>query len=423
MSGIFLVAAKRTPFGAFGGALTNVSSTQLGVVAARAALATPGGGSLSNDSQDNNSIDPTLVDECYFGNVLATGRDAAYLARHVALKSGCRIETPCLTVNRLCGSGFETIVQAAKSIQLQQSHLILAGGAESMSQAPLVVDGQRVRFQAGISLGKGLHLRDALWDGLTDANANDGNGMPMGMTAERLAERYGITREECDEYAVQSQQRWKEAHDAGVFRREMASVEVETAKGKKTNSVNIVDTDEHPRPQTTLESVAKLRPVFVPEKGVVTAANASGICDGAGCIVVASEQAVTQHNLQPLARLASYAVTGCDPEVMGIGPVESIRAVLTQVDWDLHRDVDRVEINEAFAAQTLACAKELDLNMSKLNVHGGAIALGHPLGASGSRIVAHLCHQFAATDENHKRFVGAACIGGGQGIAVALERV
>ena len=396
MSGIFIVAAKRTPFGAFGGSLAKLSATELGVVATKSALT-------------SGSVDPTAVDAVYFGNVIQSSTDAAYVARHVGLQSGIPIRTPALTVNRLCGSGMETVVQASRSIALQESHLVLAGGTENMSAAPLQVSGNDVRF--GVALGKGLQLGDALWDGLTDQHVNT----PMGMTAENLAKQYDISREECDAYAIRSQQTWAQAHRDGVFQAETAAVEIQhPKKGTVT-----VDTDEHPRPESTLEKISGLKPVFQ-EGGVVTAANASGICDGAGAVLVASEQAIKEHNLTPLARVVSYGVVGCEPTIMGIGPVEAMRQALTKANLTL-ADMDRVEINEAFAAQVLACAKELDLDMDRTNLHGGAISLGHPLGASGSRIMAHLAHGFARQPQNQYH-VGAACIGGGQGIAVVLER-
>lgn len=287
---VFIVGAKRTPFGAFGGALKALSATELGVISTKSAL-------------EQASLDPSLVDEVYFGNVIQSSADAAYLARHVALKSGMKIETPSLTINRLCGSGFETVIQASKSIQLGESRIVVAGGAENMSAAPLQADGNAVRW--GVALGTGLPLRDALWDGLTDAHVKT----PMGMTAENLAEKYNITRQECDEFAIRSQTMWKAAADAGVFELETAPVEVKAKKGTKT-----ITLDEHPRPDTTIEKLGKLPPVFKKD-GVVTAANASGICDGAGSVVLASEAAVKEHNLQPIARLVSYAVTGCDPTV------------------------------------------------------------------------------------------------------------
>mmetsp|Transcript_16768 Transcript_16768/g.27831 ORF Transcript_16768/g.27831 Transcript_16768/m.27831 type:complete len:397 (+) Transcript_16768:94-1284(+) len=395
MSGIFIVAAKRTPFGAFGGALKHMSATELGVVSTQAAL---------------EGISPDIVDQVFFGNVIPSSTDAAYLARHIGLKSGIPIASPALTLNRLCGSGFETVAQGANLIKLGEANVVVCGGTESMSMAPLQANGLQARW--GVTLGKGLHLEDSLWSGLTDAYAN----IPMGMTAENLAKQYGITREECDAYAIRSQHTWGAANEAGIFDAEMAPIEISTRKGPV-----VVDTDEHPRPAATVESIGKLKPVFSKE-GVVTAANASGICDGAGTIILASEQAVQEHNLTPLARVVSTAVTGCDPTIMGIGPVQAIRDALRKAGGlDLASQVDRVEINEAFAAQFLACAKELDLDMAKTNLHGGAISLGHPLGASGSRITAHLAHAFSS-DPSSKIHVGAACIGGGQGIAVVLER-
>jgi acetyl-CoA acyltransferase 2 len=392
---VFIVAAKRTPFGAFGGALKTLSATELGVVATNAALA-------------QAHLSPEFVDEIYFGNVIQSGPDAAYLARHVGLKSNLRVAAPALTLNRLCGSGFESVIQASKAIQLQQAHLVVAGGTENMSNAPMVMYGNAVRW--GVALGKGLKAGDALWDGLTDAHA----GVPMGMTAENLAAKYGISRHDCDEFAIRSQQLWAAAKAAGVFDLEMANVSVEGKKGTV-----VVDTDEHPRSESTLEGISKLKPVFQKD-GVVTAANASGICDGAGAVVLASEEAVNEHNLTPLCRLAGYSVAGCDPKIMGIGPVPAIQNALKATGMTVDQ-VDRFEINEAFAAQFLACAKELGLDMDKTNLHGGAISLGHPLGASGSRIVAHLANEFQRSSGNIH--VGAACIGGGQGIAVVLERV
>jgi len=287
------------------------------------------------------------------------------------------------------------------------SKVSICAGSENMSAAPFQLDGNDARW--GVSLGNGLKMRDSLWDGLTDSYAQ----VPMGVTAENLAEKYGITRLECDEFAVRSQQAWGEAKKNGVFDLEIAPVEVKGRKGPV-----VVDTDEHPRPQTTVESLSKLRPVFKKD-GVVTAATASGICDGAGSIILATEDAVKEHGFTPLARLVSYQVSGCDPSIMGIGPVPAIQGALSRAGLTL-ADVDRVEINEAFAAQFLACAKELNLDMSKTNIHGGAISLGHPLGASGSRIIAHLANEFQRSAG--KIHVGAACIGGGQGIAVVLER-
>lgn len=398
-SGIFLVAAKRTPFGAFGGSLKSFSATELGTHATQAALS-------------SIDLDPSVVDSIFFGNVIQTAPDAAYLARHVGLKSGMRLAAPSLTVNRLCGSGFETVVLGAQSIALGESQIAICGGAENMSDAPLCAAGNDARW--GVKLGAGLSFRDSLWDGLTDAYAQT----PMGITAENLAKKYGITREECDAHALRSQQGWGAANENGLFDAEIAPIEV---PAKKRGETRTMDTDEHPRPDATMESLARLSPVFDRKTGVVTAANASGINDGAGSIILASEEAVKEHNLTPLCRLAGYGIVGCDPTIMGIGPVPAIQQALKRAGDLSLADVDRVEINEAFAAQFLACAKELDLDMDKTNVHGSAIAIGHPLGASGSRITAHLAHEFAYNTDS-KIHVGAACIGGGQGIAVVLER-
>lgn len=293
-------------------------------------------------------------------------------------------------------------------MQVGDANITVCAGTENMSAAPLQLDGNHSRWS--VPLGNGLKMRDSLWDGLTDTHA----GVPMGITAENLAERYGITRLECDEYAVRSQRAWGEAKKNGVFDLETAPVEIEGRKG-----VVVVDTDEHPRPDAVVEKLSALKPVFKKD-GVVTAASASGICDGAGSIILATEDAVKEHSLTPLARLVSYQVSGCDPSIMGIGPVPAIKGALAKAGIGLS-DIDHIEINEAFAAQFLACAKELDLDMEKTKINGGAISLGHPLGASGSRIVAHLANAFQRTDGNVH--VGAACIGGGQGIAVVLERV
>mmetsp|Transcript_25274 Transcript_25274/g.37422 ORF Transcript_25274/g.37422 Transcript_25274/m.37422 type:complete len:400 (-) Transcript_25274:288-1487(-) len=396
---IFIVAAKRTPFGAFGGSLKNLSATELGTIATTSAL-----------SSLPSSFDKSSIDTVIFGNVIQTSPDAAYLARHIQLKSGLAVDKPALTINRLCGSGFESIIQGFTSIKVGDASMAVCGGAENMSSAPLVADGNSVRWPGGVTLGSGLQLRDMLWDGLTDAYA----GIPMGITAENLGKMYGISRLECDEFAIRSQQMWGEAKKNGVFDLEIAPVEVQVKR-----QTQVIDTDEHPRPETTLEKISKLKPVFQKDDGLVTAANASGICDGAGSIIIASEKAVLEHNLTPMARIASYHVSGCDPKIMGVGPVEAIRGALGKAGLNLD-DVDRFEINEAFAAQFLACAKELDLDMSKTNIHGGAISLGHPLGSSGSRIMAHLANEFQQSDSNIH--VGSACIGGGQGIAIVLER-
>ncbi|XP_036101535.1 3-ketoacyl-CoA thiolase, mitochondrial isoform X2 [Molossus molossus] len=336
---------------------------------------------------------------------LQSSSDAAYLARHVGLRVGVPKETPALTLNRLCGSGFQSIVSGCQEIGVKDAEVVLCGGTESMSQAPYCA--RNVRF--GTKFGSDLKLEDTLWAGLTDQHVQ----LPMGITAENLASKHKISREDCDKYALQSQQRWKAANDAGYFNNEMVPIEVKTKKGKQTMQV-----DEHARPQTTLEQLSKLPAVFKKE-GTVTAGNASGVSDGAGAVIIASEDAVKKHNFTPLARIVGYFVSGCDPSIMGIGPVPAINGALKKAGLSL-KDMDLVEVNEAFAPQYLAVEKTLQLDPSKTNVNGGAIALGHPLGGSGSRITAHLVHELRR--RGGKYAVGSACIGGGQGIAVILER-
>jgi acetyl-CoA acyltransferase 2 len=389
---VYLVAARRTPFGKFGGALKTLSATDLGVIAAEATLASA-------------KIDANSVDAVVFGNVAQTSVDAIYIARHIGLRAGAPIETPALTLNRLCGSGFQAVISGAQEILLNDAHIVLTGGTENMSQAPYAVRNARW----GTRLGKNLEMEDTLWSSLTDSYC----GCPMAITAENLAEEYKISREDVDAYGLRSQQTWGVANTEGRFKAELASVTITGRKGDK-----VIDTDEHPRPQTTREDMAKLPPAFKKD-GVVTAGNASGICDGAAAVVLASARAVEQHGLQPLARLRSYHVAGVDPKVMGIGPVPAIKGALLRAGLTLGQ-MDLVEINEAFAAQYIACERALELNRDITNVNGGAIALGHPLAASGARIVTHLAHELARTQGTYA--VGAACIGGGQGIAVVLER-
>jgi acetyl-CoA acyltransferase 2 len=390
---VYLVSAKRTPFGDFGGHFKDLTATDLAVVAAKAAIVAAG-------------VDPNRIDHVVIGNVAQTSADAIYMARHVGLRAEVPIPTPALTVNRLCGSGFQAVVNGAQEILLGDAEIVLTGGTESMSQAPHAARGLRW----GTRLGLDPALEDTLWASLTDSYA----GCAMGITAENLAEQYGITREQADEYALRSQQAWVAAKDAGRFDAEIAAVTVEGRRGSVT-----VDTDEHPRRDSSLAGLTKLRPSFS-KTGVVTAGNASGICDGAGAVILASESAVQRHGLQPLARLVQWHVAGVEPKVMGIGPVPAIRGALDRAGLSL-ADIDLIEINEAFAPQYLACEKELELDRSKVNVDGGAISLGHPLAASGSRITAHLVHELRR--RKAKYGVGSACIGGGQGIALVLESV
>jgi acetyl-CoA acyltransferase 2 len=353
------------------------------------------------------NVQPDMVDSVVVGNVLtAAAADCPYVARHTALRAGLRLETPANTVNRLCGSGFQAIVSGIHEIAVGDASIVATGGTDNMSACPYAV--RDIRF--GTRLGSDPKLEDMMWASLTDALSKT----PMGVTAENLAEKYNLTRQEVDEFALSSQKKWGEANQAGNFADEIAPMEIKSKKGPK-----VFDTDEHPKPQTTIEQMAKLPPVFK-KGGVVTAASASGICDGAAAVIIASEEAVKDHGLVPLARIVGYGISGCEPTIMGIGPVPATRAMCTSTGISL-ADVEQIEINEAFGAQTLACAKELEIPLEKLNTCGGAIALGHPLAASGSRISAHLVHKLRRNGEKYG--IGSACIGGGQGISILFEAV
>jgi acetyl-CoA acyltransferase 2 len=392
-TGVVLLSGVRTGFGAFGGALKDLSATDLGVLAGRAALERAG-------------VEPATVGHVIFGNVLQTSADAPYLARHIGLRAGLPLETPAVTVNRLCGSGFEAVIQGAHRILLGEADVVLAGGTESMSQAPHVVRGARW----GLRLGPSQPLEDPLWETLRDGYC----GLAMAETAEKLAECYGLDRAAVDAYAARSQARAKAAWAAGALADEVVPV---TLKDRKTRQDVAWAADEHMRPDTTVEGLAKLPPYFKKD-GVVTAGNASGICDGAAALVVAGEHFARERGLRPLGRLVGWGVAGVDPSVMGIGPVPASRRALAHAGLALE-DMDLVEINEAFAAQYLAVERELGLDRERTNVDGGAVALGHPLGASGARITAHLLH--ALRRRGGRYGLGAACIGGGQGAAVVVE--
>ena len=390
---IVFLSAVRTGFGAFGGTLKDFSATDLGAIAAKCAI-------------DRSGLAAADMGHVVIGNAQQTSADAIYLARHVGLRAGCAVETPALTVNRLCGSGFEAITQAAQLIRLGEARAVLAGGTESMSQAPHVVRGARWGFK----FGQAPAMEDSLWAALRDSQCN----LPMAETAENLAVQYGIGRAEVDEFALQSQQRARDAWAAGAYADEVIPVPIADRKSKTTVQWA---KDEGMRPDTSPEALAKLQPVFRPD-GLVTAGNASGIADGAAALVVADEAFARERGLKPLGRLVSYAVAGVPPEIMGIGPVPAARAALERAGLSLDQ-MDLVEVNEAFAPQYLAVEKELGLDRARTNVDGGAIALGHPLGASGARITAHLLH--ALRRRGGRYALGSACIGGGQGIAVIVE--
>jgi acetyl-CoA acetyltransferase family protein len=390
---VVFLSGVRTPFGTFGGTLKDFSAIDLAAAAAREAVARAG-------------LAPGDLDHAVFGNALQTSADAIYFARHVALKAGLPIDTPALTVNRLCGSGFEAITQAAQLILLGEARAVLAGGGESMSQAPHVLRGARW----GLRLGPAAPLEDLLWESLKDPMC----GFSMAETAENLAEVYGVTRTEVDAYAERSQRQAKRAWDEGVFDDEVIAVPV---KDPKTRQMVPFRADEHMKPNTTADGLAKLAPYFKKD-GVVTAGNASGICDGGAAVVVASEAYAQQQGRTPIGRLVGWAVAGVEPKHMGIGPAPAIRKLIARTGVAL-ADVDLIEVNEAFAPQYVAVEKELGLPRERTNVDGGAIAIGHPLAASGTRITLHLLHALRLRGGRYG--IGSACIGGGQGIAVLVE--
>jgi acetyl-CoA acyltransferase 2 len=387
---IWFLSGKRTPFGTFGGALKDLTATDLAVESAKAALA-------------QARVSPEDVQHVVYGNVIQTSADAIYLPRHVGLRAGVPVPVPALGVNRLCGSGFQAFVTAAELILTGQAQVVLAGGTESMSQAPHIIRGARW----GIPLGKG-GLEDALWSALTDSYTS----APMAITAENLAVQYQISQDAVDEYSVLSQRRFAAAQEAGRFKSETFPLELKAKKG-----TTLFERDEHNRPDTTLEGLKKLPKVFKKD-GVVHAGAASGICDGAGSMVVASRAAAEKKGWQPIGRLINWGVAGCDPTIMGIGPAPAIRNLLDRAEIELS-GVELFEVNEAFAPQYLAVEKELGLPRDRTNVDGGAIAVGHPLGASGARITMHLLYELKRRGARYG--VGSACIGGGQGIALLVE--
>ncbi len=399
---IVIVSGARTPMaewiggkrgdGQPGGALAGVSAIDLGAVAVRAAL-------------DRAGVPPTEIDHVVIGNALQTSGDAIYGARHVALKSGVPIHVPALTVNRLCGSGLESVAQAARMLQLGEARWVVAGGMENMSQAPHVLRGAR----GGLRLGPGPTLEDSLFVALRDSYC----GCLMAQTSDNLARKYGITREQQDEFALRSHQRSNAANTNGRFAEERVAVEVKQGRRSAT-----VELDDHLFPGTSLEKLAALPAAFGPES-FVTAGNASGVVDGAAAVVVTTAERAKAAGRPILGRVRGWAAVGVEPDLMGIGPAPAIRAVLERSELSLDA-VDLFEINEAFAGQFLAVEKELGLDREKVNVNGGAIGLGHPLGATGTRLIYTLLLELG---HRSKRFgLASACIGGGQGMAVLVER-
>jgi acetyl-CoA acetyltransferase family protein len=387
---VFIVGGARTPMTDYVGALKDVSALELGAIAARGAFARTG-------------VKPEWIDHVVIGNVIQSSSDAVYGARHVALKAGVPVETPAVTVNRLCGSGIQAAVSGAQLIQLEEASLVLTGGIESMSQAPHVIRGLR----SALRLGQG-RLEDSLWEALTDSYC----GCSMAMTAENCAARYGITREDQDAFALRSQQLANRAWTEGRLAEEIVPVEITAKKGPQS-----VARDDHMRPTTTLEGLAELPPAFKKD-GTVTAGNASGIVDAGAALIVASRGAVDRYGLQPIGRWVDWTAVGVDPSLMGIGPAPATRRVLAKTGLSLD-DLDLIEVNEAFAAQYLAVEKDLGLDRDRVNVNGGAIALGHPLGATGTRLLLTLLLELRR--RSRKRGLAAACIGGGQGIAAIVE--
>ncbi len=392
-SDIAIVSGARTPMGRYGGKLRDFTAMDLAAIASKCAIQRAG-------------LEPGEFDHAVFGNAQQTSGDALYGARHVSLKAGLPIETPALTVNRLCGSGMQAIVNAAQMIQLGEAKMVLAGGMESMSQAPHVIRGARW----GLGLGEGK-LEDSLMVALLDTFC----GLYMANTAELYAEEQGITREMQDEFALRSQQRADAAHKAGRLQEEIVAVQLLDKRGQPTGES--FNEDDHRRPQTTMEGLAKLKPAFG-KSGSVTAGNASGIVDGGAAVVVMPLEAAQKRGLKPLGRIVSWGIAGVEPKIMGRGPVPASRIALEKAGLKLD-DVDLVEVNEAFAAQYLSVENELGLDREKVNVNGGAIALGHPLGATGTRLIITLLYELRRRKKKYG--LATACIGGGQGIAMIVE--
>ena len=391
-SDVFILGGARTPMAEYVGALKDFSAIELGTLAARAAL-------------ERTGVDPAWIDHVVFGNVQQTSADAIYGARHVGLKAGVPIEVPALTVNRLCGSGIQAAVSSAQMLRLGEADLVLAGGMESMSQAPHVIRGLR----SGLRFGQGK-LEDSLWEALLDPYC----GCMMAQTAENCAKKYGISREAQDAFALRSQQLAGRAWTEGRMTDEVVPVEITSRKG-----VHVFAKDDHLRPDTTMEGLAKLPAAFSTD-GTVTAGNASGIVDGGAALLLASAQAVRERGLRPLGTLTAWATVGVEPSLMGMGPAPAVRKLLAQTGLSLE-DIDLIEVNEAFAAQYLAVEQELGLDRHKVNVNGGAIALGHPLGMTGARLLLTLLLELRR--RGLRRGIATACIGGGQGIAALVEAV
>ena len=392
MREVVIVSAVRTPIGAYGGSLKDISAVQLGTIVAKEAL-------------KRANVEATIVDEVIFGNVLQAGL-GQNVARQVAVHAGIPVEVPSFTVNKVCGSGLKSVALAAQAIMAGEADVILAGGTENMSQAPYLLKSARWGQRMGDGVIEDYMVNDGLWDVFNDTH--------MGVTAENIAEKYSFTREEQDNVALMSQNRAEEAIKNGKFKDEIVAVEVP----QRRKDPLVVDTDEFPRFGSTIEALGKLRPAFKSD-GTVTAGNASGINDGAAAFIIMSKEKAEELGLTPLATIASYASAGVDPSVMGTGPIPATKKALAKIDMTVD-DLDLVEANEAFAAQALSVIKELNLDVEKTNVNGGAIALGHPIGASGARTLVTLLYEMKKRDA--KNGLTTLCIGGGQGIAMIVKR-
>ena len=390
---VVIASAARTPIGSYGGALKSVSAQDLGITAVKEAIKRAG-------------IKPEDVDEMVFGCVLQAGL-GQNVARQISIGAGIPKEKPAMTLNIVCGSGLRSVSLAAQMIMAGDSDIVVAGGTESMSNAPYLLQNERWGARMGDKKAVDEMIKDGLWDAF--------NNYHMGMTAENIVDKFGLTREEQDELAAMSQNRAEKARAEGKFKDEIVPVEVKDRKG----NVTVVDTDEHIREGVTAEGISKLKPAFKRDGGSVTAANASGLNDGSAALVVMSEEKAKELGVKPLATIVSYATEGVDPAIMGTGPIPTVRKALEKADLKLE-DIDLIEANEAFAAQALSVIKELGLNTDIVNVNGGAIALGHPVGASGARILTTLLYEMQKRDS--KKGIATLCIGGGMGTAVVVER-
>lgn len=393
MKQVVIVSAVRTAIGNFGGSISKLSATELGTIAAKEAIKRAG-------------ISPEIIDETIVGNILSAGL-GQNIARQISINAGIPYTSPSMAINKLCGSGLKSVSLAAQMIMLGDADVVLAGGTESMSNAPYLLP--KARF--GQKMGHGEIVDSMIKDGLTDAFHN----YHMGITAENIAEKWNISREEQDEFSVKSQNKTEAAQKAGKFKEEIVPIEIPQRKGDPI----VVDTDEFPKSGVSIEKIQKLRPAFKKD-GTVTAASSSGINDGAAMLVIMSEEKAKELNLKPLARIISYASVGLDPAIMGYGPVPATKKALGKINLDIN-EIDLIEANEAFASQSIAVARDLGISPEKINVNGGAIALGHPIGASGARILTTLLYEMKRTDA--QKGIATLCIGGGQGTALIVEKV